>query len=497
MAELQKYFADGIDHTLDEAVVAIKARLSEGIETALFLAFVLECSYRRLKMLHLPEEMSAEEKMTPVLSVESISVMTDMEVARAFSQLDALARAKFIIAMRRADGPSGKRFEFIIAKMGNSEAAVREQAKAAIVRRAQEEANRARKASEEAEAKRVRRDDEALDFIVQAPDGRFQTVAELDALIKDDEVFDWVNRRQIPVSDAMVVGKCLITDKKTAERLAEKLRRPKDKNRPLAFSIERTREWLAQCEKEREAARAREAEEAREAKARESAERGSFTDRVREAFGVAGTIPDKELVRNQLKTEAAAGEDWRFEVIREAASAREQELFEAIRRELRARFPHSSSFAELDVYIREMEAEFIGLASAECWTDNVVKGAEREVNIVRRHRQWLEDNPRGVVQPRPEADVINLAGRWESSSGRERPKFGPGSGIGGRKREKTQMELLIHRGRQIAFAEQKYWSNTIGKSVDMFSPEDFKRVVELFGDVRGDRKATKKKRGGN
>lgn len=146
MNQMQKYFADGIDHLLDDGVLAIRERVSGAVGWALFLAFVLSCGHRRLKAVFQPEKMSEAEKAVPALSVETFQFMTDEEVALAFGQLDM---PEFILAMRQAGVPSGQRFEAIIAKMEDSEVATREQAKAEIARKAQEDANRARKVAEE------------------------------------------------------------------------------------------------------------------------------------------------------------------------------------------------------------------------------------------------------------------------------------------------------------------------------------------------------------
>lgn len=492
MNEMQKYFPRGVDGLLDDAIKAIVKPFENSCEFVDFLVFVMSMvGMRRIKFLFCPDEMSEEERKVPEFKLEVLPFLTDEEIKAAFYLLSPMDKAKFVMSVRKADGPVATRFDALLEQMKSGEQAAQAANHVAIERRAQEEADRARQAAEEAESKRVRRDDEALKFITQAPDGRFQVAADLDATIdiEDDTVFDWVNRKEIPVGDAMVVGKCLITNKTTAERLAEKLRRPQDKQRPLAFTIAQTREWLAQCEKEYAAARNREAEEKRVVEA----EQEKFVAEVREAFAAAPTLPDKELVRNWLKSEADR-ESWKLGVIRREAEAREQVIFEVFRQDLRRRFQHSSAFAELDAYIMEMEAKFFGRASDEGWADNVIKGAEREVNIARRHGKWLEDNPAGVRQ---QADIIDFADRWESSADRrERPKFGPGSGIGGVKKEKTQEERLVHRGRQLAFGDRRYWEQKFNKTVEKFTDEDFKRVVEIFGDVKGDRKAAKKKSGG-
>ncbi|HBV57913.1 MAG TPA: hypothetical protein DEB73_01445 [Candidatus Magasanikbacteria bacterium] len=149
MNELQKYFIEGIDHLLDEAVLAVRVSVSGTAGEAMFFAFVLSCGLRRIRALFTPAEMTDEESAARALSVENISSLTDVEIAQAFCQFDPLARAKFIIAMRQADCPSSQRLEAILAKMESSEVAAREQAKTEIVRKAQEDANRVRKAAEE------------------------------------------------------------------------------------------------------------------------------------------------------------------------------------------------------------------------------------------------------------------------------------------------------------------------------------------------------------
>lgn len=161
MNQMQRYFGEGIDHLLDEGVLAVRERVSGVVGWALFLAFVLSCGHRRLKVLFQPEKMSDAEKVSPSLSSETFPFMTDAEIALAFSKLDE--PVEFILSMRKADGLSGQRFEAIITKMEASEVAAREHAKAEIARKAQEDADRARKAAEEkaesdrqaAEAKRL------------------------------------------------------------------------------------------------------------------------------------------------------------------------------------------------------------------------------------------------------------------------------------------------------------------------------------------------------
>ena len=155
MNELQKYFADGIDGLVDGVVLEVKKRIVSATEFAEFLSFVLTMGGRRIKALFVPEEMTEEEKSELVLSMETIPTMIDAEVMWAFRQLDALAQAKFIIAMRKTNDPSGKRFDAIIQMMKLSERETREQAAAEIARKAQEDADRARKdAAEKAESER-------------------------------------------------------------------------------------------------------------------------------------------------------------------------------------------------------------------------------------------------------------------------------------------------------------------------------------------------------
>ena len=430
--EMNRYFPQGIDGLLDGAVKAAVRSIEHTLEYTEFLVFVMSMGTRRLKLLFCADEMVAEEKAASEFKLETIPSLTDEEIKEAFYPLSPMDKAKFVVAVRKADGPVAIRFDALLGKMKSDERAAIAENKAEIAHRVQVEADKARLAEDEAAAKRVWTDDQALRYIALAPAGRFKAVADLDTVItvtdNGNMVFDWVNRRKIPVGDAMVLGLCLITDKRTAERLAEKFRRPKDKNRPLTFTIAATREWLAQCEKENEAARKREAEEV----LAEKAGRDEFGTKVLGTFARALTLPDKELTRNQLKAECG-GERWKLDIVRTEAETREEGIFTSFRQQLRERFPHSRSFPELDAFIKEMGARFIGRASAEAWPDNVVKGAERQVNIVRRHRQWLEDNPAGVRQP-AQADVIDITDRWEhatSSSGR------------------TREEELVRHGRQL------------------------------------------------
>lgn len=498
MNEFKKYFPQGIDGLLDDAVKAVVKPLGDSFEFAEFLVFVMSMGMRRLKALFTPDEMSEEEKMLPAFAVEAIPSMTDEEIKAGFYPFSPMDKAKFVLAIRKADGPVALRFNVLLEQMKTSEQANRERNTAAIARRVQEEADRAREAAEEAEAKRVRTDNEALAYIAKAPEGRFQTVADLDAIVRKgengDEVLDWVHRVMIPVGDAMVVGKCLITDKRTAERLAEKLRRPKDNDRPLAFTIQRTREWLAQCEKESEAALARRVKEERET----MAARDTYMAEVRTAFAAAGTIPDKELARNRLKSECG-GESWKLDIIRELASVREQELFERFRQELRERFPHSRCFPELDIFIKDTADKFLVRSKDEQWPKNAIDSAMRHVGIIGRHRQWLEENPAGVGQPRSEFGTDNVV----PMRGHDRPKSGPGSGIGGQKRQLTPDQELARYGRQLLTSNWGRFSNLLPKAAKERGVKTVNDLTdeELIAVARAHRKPQKgdkaaKKQGG-
>lgn len=224
MSELQKYFSEGIDSLMDEAVLAVRERISGAVGWALFLAFVLSCGHRRLKALFASEEMTDEEKAVPALSVENISTMTDKEVAQAFGQLDA--PAKFINSMRQVDGPSGSRFDAIISKMEDDERVEAERVATAKAEQERKAAQARVKAADEEAARRehyrARSDEEMVRFINNDTAPRWKKPEDMDALVRDGVVFDDVNRRDIAVADACCVGLCVVTSWATGKRLGKK-----------------------------------------------------------------------------------------------------------------------------------------------------------------------------------------------------------------------------------------------------------------------------------
>ena len=155
MEKLREYFGEGIDHLMDDEVLAVRKRINGIVNTMLFLSFIVACGHRRLKMLFVTEKVSAEEKTVPAISAETFSFMTDDEIAKAIQALGESAGVDFIVAMQFAGGSVAKRLDGVTHKMVAEELAAHEAAKAEIARKAQEDADRARKdAAEKAESER-------------------------------------------------------------------------------------------------------------------------------------------------------------------------------------------------------------------------------------------------------------------------------------------------------------------------------------------------------
>lgn len=226
MNELQKYFSEGIDGLLDEAVLAVRERVSGIVGRALFLAFVISCGHRRLKALFLPEKMSEEERATPALTVENFPFMTDAEIIAAFKTFEEIAAAEFFVAMQAVDGPRQARSLALFRKLVDEEHAEADRAaekKAENERRAAQA--RAKAAAEEAvrrEHCRVRSDEEMVKFINSDTTPRWKKPEDLDALVRDGMVFDDVNRQDIGIADACCVGLCVVTNWATGKWLGQK-----------------------------------------------------------------------------------------------------------------------------------------------------------------------------------------------------------------------------------------------------------------------------------
>ena len=114
---MEKWFPQGIEGLLDDAVKAVVRPIEDSLEFVDFLVFVMSMGTRRLKFLFCAEEMAEEEKTVPELKPENLSSMVDDEITAAFFPLSPMDKVKFIMAVRKADGPVAVRFDALLHQM--------------------------------------------------------------------------------------------------------------------------------------------------------------------------------------------------------------------------------------------------------------------------------------------------------------------------------------------------------------------------------------------